>query len=86
MNKESQEITEPLEQFIDRIERLEDEKSGIQEGIKEVYFEAKATGLDPKVMREIVKIRKMNPDDVDEQESLLHLYKQALGMESTPTT
>ena len=66
-----------LKSFIERIERLEEEKRALGEDIKEVYAEAKGTGFEPKIMRQILKIRKM---DKDEQESLLDIYKRALGM------
>ena len=69
-----------LKSFIERIERLEDEKRALGEDIKEVYAEAKGTGFEPKIMRQILKIRKMDKDEHDEQESLLDLYKRALGM------
>jgi uncharacterized protein (UPF0335 family) len=69
-----------LKSFIERIERLEEEKRTLQEDIKEVYAEAKGTGFDTKIMRQLIKIRKMDKDDLDEQETLLDLYKRALGM------
>jgi uncharacterized protein (UPF0335 family) len=62
------------------IERLEEEKQALGEDIKEVYAEAKGTGFEPKIMRQILKIRKMDKDEHDEQESLLSIYKRALGM------
>lgn len=71
---------EALSQYIDRIERMEEEKSDIAAAIRETYAEAKNGGFDPKVMRQIVRLRKMEPQEIDEQETLLHLYKQALGM------
>jgi uncharacterized protein (UPF0335 family) len=71
---------ERLRSFIERIERLEEEKRALSGDIKEVYAEAKGTGFEPKIMRQIVKIRKMDKDEVDEEESLLDLYKRALGM------
>jgi uncharacterized protein (UPF0335 family) len=69
-----------LKSFIERIERLEDEKRTLGEDIKEVYAEAKGSGFEPKIMRLLIKIRRMDKDDHDEQESLLDLYKRALGM------
>src|SRR5256885_16293807 len=69
-----------LKSLIERIERLEDEKRALGEDIKEVYAEAKGTGFDPKIMRQLIKIRKMDKDEHDEQESLLDLYKRAIGM------
>ena len=73
-----------LRSFIERIERLEEEKATITVDIREVYAEAKATGFDPKIMRQIVRLRKMESDDRQEQEALLDVYKSALGM--APTT
>lgn len=69
-----------LRSFIERIERLEEEKATITVDIREVYAEAKATGFDPKIMRQIVRLRKMEVDDRQEQEALLDVYKSALGM------
>ena len=69
-----------LKSFIERIERLEEEKRALAEDIKEVYSEAKGAGFDAKIMRQIIKIRRMDEDDLDEQEALLDTYKRALGM------
>lgn len=69
-----------LRLLIERIERLEEEKKGISDDIREVYAEGKAVGFDPKIMREVVKLRKMKPDDRSEQEMILDTYKAALGM------
>jgi uncharacterized protein (UPF0335 family) len=69
-----------LKSFIERIERLEEEKRALSGDIKEVYDEAKGTGFEPKIMRQIIKLRKMDKEEVDEEESLLDLYKRALGM------
>lgn len=71
---------ERLKSFIERIERLEEEKKALAGDIKEVFAEAKGTGFDTQIMRMILKIRKMDKDDYDEQESLLEVYKKALGM------
>jgi uncharacterized protein (UPF0335 family) len=71
---------EQLKSFIERIEHLEEEKSALSGDIKEVYAEARGNGFEPKIMRQIIKIRKMDKDALDEQESLLDLYKRALGM------
>ena len=71
---------EQLKSFIERIERLEEEKRALSGDIKEVYAEARGTGFEPKIMRQIIKIRKMDKEEVDEEESLLDLYKRALGM------
>lgn len=75
-----------LRLFVERIERLEAEKSGIGEDIKDVYAELKAVGYDAKITRQIVRLRKMKPDDRREAEALLDTYKAALGMDfdSTP--
>jgi uncharacterized protein (UPF0335 family) len=69
-----------LRLLIERIERLEEEKKGIADDIRDVYGEAKAVGYDPKIMRQIVRLRKMKPDDRSEQDMLLETYKNALGM------
>lgn len=69
-----------LRLLIERVEHLEEEKKGIQDDIKDVYAEAKATGYDAKIMRHIVKLRKMQPDDRREQELLIETYKAALGI------
>ena len=69
-----------LRLFIERIERLEEEKKGMQDDIKDVYLEAKATGYDPKTMRTIVRLRKMEKNARDEAEALLDTYKAALGL------
>ena len=71
---------EQLRSFIERIERLEEERKTLAEDIKEVFTEAKGSGFDTKIMREIIKIRRMDEDDFDEQETLLDIYKRALGM------
>ena len=71
---------ERLRSFIERIERLEEEKRALAADIKEVYAEAKGSGFDAKTMRQIIRIRRMDKDDFDEQETLLDIYKRALGM------
>lgn len=71
---------EQLRQLIERIERLEEEKAGIANDIKEVYAEAKGNGFEPKVMRQIVRLRKMDSDDRQEQDALLDLYRNAVGL------
>jgi uncharacterized protein (UPF0335 family) len=70
-----------LRLFIERIERLEEEKKGIGDDIKDVYSEAKATGYDAKIMRQIVRLRKLPPHDRQEMEAILQTYLAALGME-----
>lgn len=69
-----------LRLLIERIERLEEEKKGIADDIGDVYNEGKAVGYDPKMMRQIIKLRKMKPDDRAEQDAILETYKAALGM------
>ena len=69
-----------LKSFVERIERLEEEKKALANDIKEVYAEAKGTGFDTKIMRQIIRIRRMDKDDLDEQETLLDIYRRALGM------
>lgn len=70
-----------LRLFIERIERLEEEKKGINDDVKDVYLEAKANGYDAKIMRQIVRLRKMQPHDRQEMEAILQTYLAALGME-----
>lgn len=70
-----------LRLLIERIERLEEEKAGIADDIKDVYLEAKAVGFDVKIMRQIVRIRKMKPDDRKEFYGVLGTYAAALGLD-----
>lgn len=70
-----------LRLFIERIERLEEEKKGIGDDVKDVYSEAKATGYDVKTMRAIVRLRKLEPHVRQEADALLETYMAALGME-----
>jgi uncharacterized protein (UPF0335 family) len=69
-----------LKSFIERIERLEEEKRALAEDIKEVYAEARGGGFEPKIMRQIVRLRRRDQNDLDEEESLIELYKRAIGM------
>ncbi len=69
-----------LRSFIERVERLEEEKKALADDIKDIYAEAKSVGFDTKIMRQIVRIRKMDESDRQEQEALLDLYIHALGM------
>lgn len=69
-----------LKSFIERIERLEEEKAAVAEQIREVYGEAKGMGFDIKIIRQVLKIRKMEAQERFEQEELLDLYLTALGM------
>lgn len=71
---------ERLKAFIERVERLEDEKKAIGEDIKEIYGEAKAVGFDPKIMRKMVSLRKMELEKRREETELLELYMAAIGM------
>lgn len=70
---------ERLKLFIERVERLEEDKKAVMDDIKEVFAEAKGEGYDTKVMRQIVRLRKMDHADRQEQEALLELYLSALG-------
>jgi len=70
----------PLRSFIERIERLEEEKKALTADIRDIYNEAKAQGFDSKVMRQVVRLRRMDRNDRMEQEALLDLYCDALGM------
>lgn len=69
-----------LRSLIDRIERLEEERSSIGQDIKDIYAEAKSAGFDPKVLKVIIGIRKKDPAEVEDQENLLDVYRRALGM------
>lgn len=69
-----------LRQFVERIERLEEEKKAIADQIKEVYAESKSRGYDQKAMRALITLRKKDSDEVAEQEAVLQIYKEALGM------
>jgi len=69
-----------LRLLIERIENLEEEKKGISDDIKDVYAEAKAVGYDAKIMRKVISLRKMKPDDRMEQEAILNTYMCALGL------
>lgn len=71
---------EVLKQFIEQIEQLEEEKQAIAESIKDVYQELKGEGFDVKIVREIIKLRKLDRDELDEHDELIDLYKQAIGM------
>jgi uncharacterized protein (UPF0335 family) len=71
---------ERLRSLIERIERLEEEKRALSADIKEVYAEAKGNGFDTKIMRQVIRLRRMDKDDLDEQDALLDIYKRALGM------
>ena len=70
-----------LRTIIERIERLEEEKKALADDIREVYSEAKGAGFDVKVIRQVVRLRKMDATDRSEMEQILDVYKRALGME-----
>ena len=69
-----------LRQFVERIERLDSEKKDLAEQQKEVMAEAKARGYDTKVLRKVIALRKRDKDDIAEEEAVLEMYKEALGM------
>lgn len=70
-----------LKAFLDRIERLEEEKKGLADDIKDIYAEAKGVGFDVKTMRKLVRLRKMETEKRREEEELLELYKSAIGLD-----
>lgn len=69
-----------LRSYIERIERLEEDKATVMEDIRDVFAEAKGNGFDPKTMRKVLKMRKMKPDERSEEEHMLDIYLRALGM------
>ncbi len=69
-----------LKSIVERIERLEEEKKALADDIRDIFAEAKGNGFDVKILRQVIKLRKMDRADVEEQETLLDLYRQALGM------
>ena len=69
-----------LRSIIERVERLEEEKKALSSDIKDIMAEAKSAGFDVKVIRQIIRIRKQEPAEVEEMETLLDLYRRALGM------
>ena len=71
---------ERLRSFIERIERLEEEKKALSDDIREIYSEAKGTGFDIKILRQIIRLRRMDASDRNEMEEVLEVYKRALGM------
>jgi uncharacterized protein (UPF0335 family) len=74
-----------LRAFVERIERMEEEKKAIADDIKEIYAEAKGNGFDTKVLRQVIRIRKQDRAERLEQEAILDLYLAALGMSVAPT-
>ncbi|MCA1955436.1 DUF2312 domain-containing protein [Zymomonas sp.] len=69
-----------LRLFVERIERLEEEKKGMADDIRDVYLEAKSQGFDAKTMRSVIRLRKMEKDARDEMDALLETYRNALGL------
>lgn len=74
-------VNDRLRLLIERVERLNEEKQGIADDIKDVFAEAKAVGFDVKIMREVIRLRKMAPDDLRERNALLNVYAAELGMD-----
>ncbi len=72
--------TDRLRSFVDRIERLEEEKMALAADIREVYSEAKGAGFDVKVMRQLIRLRKMDKEDRTQMEEILSVYERALDM------
>ena len=72
--------TDRLRSFVDRIERLEEEKQALAADIREVYSEAKGAGFDVKVMRQLIRLRKMDKEDRTQMEEILSVYERALDM------
>ena len=71
---------ERLRSFVERIERLEEDKAALAADIREVYAEAKANGFDPKIMRQVIRMRKADADDLAAEQATLALYARALGL------
>jgi uncharacterized protein (UPF0335 family) len=72
--------TDRLRSIVERIERLEEERKALSGDIRDIYAEAKSAGFDVKVLRQLIRVRRQEPGDVEEQESLLDVYRHALGM------
>jgi len=70
-----------LKQYIERIERLEEEKAALSSDVADTYAEAKGNGFDTKIMRQIVRLRKLDKSELEEQQTVLELYLKALGMQ-----
>ena len=73
-------VSERLRTIIERIERLEEEKSALAEDIREIFSEAKSAGFDVKILRQVIRLRKLDNSDRQEQEAMLDVYKRALDM------
>ncbi len=69
-----------LRSLVDRIERLEEERKALSSDIKDIYAEAKSAGFDVKVLRQLIRLRKQEPAEIEEQETLLDVYRRAIGM------
>ncbi len=69
-----------LRSIVDRIERLEEERKALGADIKDIYTEAKSAGFDIKVLRQLIRLRKQEPAEIEEQETLLDVYRRAIGM------
>jgi uncharacterized protein (UPF0335 family) len=69
-----------LRSIVERIERLEEERKALGSDIKDIYAEAKSAGFDIKVLRQLIRIRKQEPAEIEEQETLLDVYRRAIGM------
>ena len=80
MTNETNVAADQLRLFLERIERLEEEKKGMADDIRDVYSEAKSMGYDPKIMRQIVRLRAMEPHDRQEMQHILETYMNALGL------
>jgi uncharacterized protein (UPF0335 family) len=68
-----------LRSIVDRVERLETERKDISESIRDIFVEAKSTGYEPKVLKQVIRLRKLDPSEVEEASTLLDLYMRALG-------
>lgn len=69
-----------LKSIVERIERLEEERKALASDIKDIYSEAKAAGFEPAIVRQLIRLRKKEPSEIEEQEALLDIYRRALGM------
>lgn len=79
-NSEGNVSAHRLRSLIERVERLDEERKAIASDIKDIFAEAKSAGFDVKVMKRLIKMRAMDPADVEEQDALLDTYRRALGM------
>jgi uncharacterized protein (UPF0335 family) len=80
MNKAGNVAADQLRAYIERIEKLEDEKADVAAAMRDVFAEAKGNGFDTKAMRQVIKLRKMESHEREEQEFMLDIYKRALGL------